>query len=82
MQASLQGTSGGKPHAEELPSKGIAAETPPTVPDNKAFNEAADPAVELPWAGGSTRTSGGGVETDESSAYEKLDIGSKQSPWF
>lgn len=50
MQAGLRGMSSGKLQANEFPCKGTAAENPPTVPDNKAINEAVDPAVELPWA--------------------------------
>lgn len=75
--------SSGKLQANKFPCKGTAAENPQTALDNKAINEAVDPAVELPWAGGSTRTTSGRKKkkTDESNAYGKVDIGSKQSPW-
>ncbi|KAK2823132.1 hypothetical protein Q7C36_019732 [Tachysurus vachellii] len=52
VEAGLQGMSSGKQHANEFPCKGTTAESPPTAHDNKAINEAADPAVELLWAGG------------------------------
>lgn len=59
VQAGLQGTSSGRLHANGFPCKGTPAENPPTASDNKAINEAADPAAEPPWAGGFTPSTSG-----------------------